>query len=115
MKMSLVQAHGGPLCPMSGLYQNDAHRLYNRVRDATYKAFKPLQDDDGELPEDVDAAMGRLLDDINESMRLYTVSGGGVPPAGARRIVEARGAYWQCLVCGLVLPASHVDARKGDQ
>jgi hypothetical protein len=107
--MSLVRSHNGPLCPMSFQVPNALHQLYVGLQNAQYEALAPLRDDDGELPEDLDRALAKVSDDYSDAMRLYTVSDAGLAIGGG--YVSAAGAFWQCLICGFVLPATTMENR----
>lgn len=109
MSVAIVRGSHGPLCPYDGAWQNDAHRLHVQIQNAQYEAFAPFRDDDGELPEDLDAAVGEADRKVGGGMRLYVLHDGGIPTIGGQ--VTVRGAYWQCPVCGFVLPASEVEQR----
>jgi hypothetical protein len=107
--MSLVRSSNGPLCPMSFQVPNTLHQLYVGLQNAQYEALEPFRDEDGELPEDLDRALAKVNERYSDNMRLYTVSDAGLAVGGG--YVSASGAFWQCLICGFVLPATEREER----
>lgn len=92
-----------PLCPnVSGIGPiNPQHELHNRLVDVLTETAE--KDSDGELAPPADAlyvavAYGR----VSDRMDLYRHS---AATAGAAGFVKVEAWWWQCCVCGLVLPA----------
>jgi hypothetical protein len=92
-----------PLCPNIGWPTNPAHQLRTRMLDAFYEAAE--RDADDEMPEPLDkayhaAAYGPTTSD---RMNLYRCS---VSFLHHRKITTVEMWYFQCGICGLILPAS---------
>jgi hypothetical protein len=109
VRTGLVDTNGqGPLCPRSGVIgpQHPLHALQVQMIDAAYAAT-PTRADNG---EPADPAAGLVLDAVSASpppggMALYRAA---VVAAG-----EAVEALWfQCPVCGFVLPANRREVNR---
>ncbi|WP_431728606.1 hypothetical protein [Verrucosispora sp. TAA-831] len=90
-----------PLCPNTGPVANEAHQTYTRTLNAFYDAAD--KNDDSEMPEAVEkayqgAAYGRMTD----RMDLFRY---GVGFAQGSQYVRVESWWWQCRICGFVLPA----------
>lgn len=92
---------GGPLCPYGGAPAiNDAHRLRTQILDAAYDAA-----DKDENSEFVDPAVETVYSAMAwgpERMGLYRAS---TLAANGGQAVGVEALWFQCPVCGFVLPA----------
>lgn len=105
-----IETQDGPLCPYNGAPAiNDAHRLRNQILDTAYDAAEKSEDS-----EFVDPSVDKVYNAMaygsraGDRMNLYRVS--ALAPNGGRAVaVEA--LWFQCPVCGFVLPAQQVTDR----
>lgn len=98
------------LCPRSmGPWHDAAHAVAVRFQDAVYDGLKPFRDEDGELPEGNEA--GRAADDavhgdlVTDRMWLMKDS---TAFAYAGRYTTVETYWWECRLCGFVLPCTTV-------
>ncbi len=108
--MTLIKTTNGPLCPMEvGPFRAPQHATMDRVSDVVFHVMKPMVDEEtGEaaLAIEAVAAAARYGYDPNYvGMRLYRAEVSlAQMVAGGPPMVEAW--YFQCQVCGFVLPAT---------
>lgn len=104
MIVKLSPTDDGPLCPNAGgTPANEAHMLRVRVVDAFYNAAE--KDADGEMAPPLDAAYSAAAygRDTGIRMDLYHEAVQGVVYG---QIVTVETWWFQCHVCGLILPAT---------
>jgi hypothetical protein len=76
--------------------------------DAAYEATKEYEDDGGELPEPLDKVHQALSDGPGaDRMRLYFMR---VSLYATGDVATVESWYFQCSICGLILPAQRKPA-----
>jgi hypothetical protein len=101
------------LCPRSaGLGHDPAHRLAVQFRDAVYDAMTPYRDENGELPEDnaVAQAMDEALHGSRVTNRMWLMRD-TVGFLQGRRYTTVETYWWECRLCGFVLPCTAVSHK----
>lgn len=104
-RLETAVTNSGPMCPMSvGRWKNDAHRMMQDTLNTFY--LHVLQDSSGELLEDARIVYdGAVQGELNENMKLFTHHEQFVV---GRPGMQLDTYWWQCTVCGFVLPVTQV-------
>lgn len=105
--MSLLRGSEGIICPQScGPNANPLHELHVRVQNAAHHAAEPDQDEDGEyrtpIVDKVYSAVAYEMGGWGTRMKPYAESVSGMLN-GSYTTIQA--AWFQCPICGLILPA----------
>ncbi len=107
--MTLVRTTGGPLCPLAaGPFMAMQHATMTQVSNVLHHVTQPMRNDGGEASPEVEktVAHAQYGYDPNETgMRLYRAEAilaeGRYLP-----VLSVHAWYFQCHICGFVLPAT---------
>lgn len=107
--MSLVRGAQDVLCPRSyGPNKAKEHALHDRLNDASYHAAERVGGDaDGEMTESAERQHVAVAYGEGNAygMRAYVARVSGISDDAG--LVDVRAAWFECQVCGLILPGEY--------